>query len=293
METVETLAIDLIAADPGQPRKHFDPKLISELAASIRANGLLQPITVRPDPDNAGRFLIIAGERRYRAHRHNKAETVRAIVMNPPNQADVRIKQIIENDQRADVSPLEQARSYQALMDEAGWSVEELGLKIGKAPHRITERTDLLKLAPEYQHLLGSGNLKPSEATELARLTPRSQAVLFAAIKSGKARDYNTLRAMANALVDAEQQMSLIPADDEKAGPSDDERKVANSFETTVERLSLMLRTGIKDNDIVAVKKVDPHKASHFADLFGAMQRDLRRIELALRQAAIQAELMA
>ena len=82
-----------------------------------------------------------------------------------------------------------------------GWTVEELGQHIGKAPHRITERTVLLKLAPEYQSLLASGNLKPSEATELARLTPRGQATLFKAIRSGGCKNYNDLRAMANALV--------------------------------------------------------------------------------------------
>jgi ParB/RepB/Spo0J family partition protein len=94
--------------------------------------------------------------------------TIRAIVIEPTDSADVRVKQIIENDQRADVPPLEQARSYPALMDETGWTPAELGQRIGRAAHRITERTDLLKIAPEYQQLLAGGNLRPSEGTELA-----------------------------------------------------------------------------------------------------------------------------
>ena len=109
--------------------------------------------------------------------------------------------QIIENDQRSDVTPLEQARSYQSLMETTGWTVEELAARIGKAPHRITERTALLNLRPEYQALLASGNLKPSEATELVRLSPRGQDTLFNAIRTGACRNYNDLRASSTALV--------------------------------------------------------------------------------------------
>jgi ParB/RepB/Spo0J family partition protein len=197
--TVRDLPMAQITADPGQPRQTFDRTALGELAASIRANGLLQPITVRQVDADA--YQIVAGERRFRATEINGSATIRAIVAEPTDAADIRVKQIIENDQRVDVTPLEQARSYQALMDETGWTVEELGQHIGKALHRITERTVLLKLAPEYQSLLASGNLKPSEATELARLTPRGQATLFKAIRSGACKNYNDLRAMANALV--------------------------------------------------------------------------------------------
>ena len=159
--TVRNIPLREIDPDPDQPRKTFGPSELSELAASIRANGLLQPITVREGGPNG--YLIVAGERRYRAHVVNRAATIRAIVIETADPADIRIKQIIENDQRADVPPLEQARSYQALMDEQGWTPAELGSRIGKAAHRVTERTALLKIAPEYQQLLASGNLKPSE----------------------------------------------------------------------------------------------------------------------------------
>ncbi len=175
--TVRRIPVSQITADSGQPRQTFDRTALGELAASIRANGLLQPITVRQVGADA--YQIIAGERRFRATEINGSATIRAIVVEPTDAADIRVKQIIENDQRVDVTPLEQARSYQALMDETGWTVEELGQHIGKAPHRITERTVLLKLASEYQSLLASGNLKPSEATELARLTPRAACTTF------------------------------------------------------------------------------------------------------------------
>ena len=173
------IALDRIEPDPNQPRRTFDEAELRELAASIRANGLLQPITVR----RVGvRYSIIAGERRYRAHRLLDATTIRAIVHEPADTAELRVLQIVEND----VSQLEQARAYRALMDESAWTVEELARRIGKAPHRISERTDLLKIRPEYQQLFASGNIKPSEAQELSRLSPRGQDVLFRAIKLGQ-----------------------------------------------------------------------------------------------------------
>jgi ParB/RepB/Spo0J family partition protein len=288
--TVRNIPLREIDPDPDQPRRTFGPSELSELAASIRANGLLQPITVRKGGPNG--FLIVADERRYRAHKVNRAATIRAIVIEPANSADVRVKQIIENDQRADVPPLEQARSYQALMDETGWTPAELGQRIGKAAHRITERTDLLKIAPEYQQLLASGNLRPSEGTEMARLSPRGQATLFNAIRAGSCKSYGDLRASASALVNAEAQLTLMPPNSPPP-PSDEDRRLATAFEANVERIALMLRTSIHDNQVVAVRKVSPHHAGNLADLFGQMQKDPRRIEIAPREAAIQESFLA
>ena len=262
--TVQDIPVQQIEADPGQPRKTFDSRDLGELAASIRANGLLQPITVRIGGTKG--FLIVAGERRYRAHRINGAATIRAIVIEAPDEADIRIKQIIENDQRADVPPLEQAKSYQALMDKMGWTPAELGQRIGKAAHRITERTDLLRLQPEYQALMAGGNLKPSEATEMARLAPRGQMVLFNAIRTGACKSYNDLRATANALVNAEAQVAFTL--ETQPGPTEEEQRLATSFEAQVDRIALMLRTGIRDNQMVAVRKVSPHRAGVLADLY-------------------------
>ncbi len=188
--------------------------------------------------------------------------------------------------------PLEQARSYQALMDEQGWTPAELGQRIGKAAHRITERTDLLKIAPEYQQLLASGNLRPSEGTELARLSPRGQVTLFNAIRGGACKSYGDLRTSASALVNAEAQLTLMPPD-APPPPGDEDKRLAGSFEANVERIALMLRTSIHDNQIVAVRKVSPHRAGNLADLFGQMQKDPRRIEIAPREAAIQESFLA
>jgi len=215
---------------------------LSELAASIKANGLLQPITVR----RVGvRYTIIAGERRYRAHQLLDAERIRAIVHEPADVSDLRVLQIVENDQRVDVSPLEQARAYQALLDETSWTVEELGQRIGKPPYRIVDRLVLLKLRDEYQQLLAGRHLGASQAFEMSRLSQRSQDVLFKAIKHGRCKTWHDLRACANALVEAESQTGLLPAAEP---PSDEERAAVCSFEGMVERVGAMLRAGVRDN---------------------------------------------
>lgn len=291
-ETAETVVCNLpiaqVSPDPGQPRKVFERQQLSDLAASIRADGLLQPITVRAvGPDT---YMIVAGERRYRASLLNKAPTIRAIVIVPADQADIRVKQIIENDQRVDVTPLEQARSYQGLMTESGWTADELAARIGKQPFRINERLVLLKLSAEYQQLLETGNLKASEAWELARLSPRAQDVLFRAIRSGKCRSASDLRAMANALAQAEAQVSLLT--DEPPPPSDEDVRLGSAFEASIEKVAALLRAGIRENQVVAVRKINPGRAAHLADLMSAMQTDLRRIEVSLREAAVQADFL-
>jgi ParB/RepB/Spo0J family partition protein len=290
MTTVQNIPLAQITPDPGQPRKKFEKTALRELANSIAASGLLQPITVRQLAGTPPTYMIVAGERRYRASQLSGATTIRAIVSEIDDHASIRVNQIIENDQRMDVTALEQAISYQALMNEMGWSVEQLGRAIGKSPHRIVERVALLNLAPEYQTLLASGNLKPSEAGEMALLGRRGQATLFGLIRSGKCSNYGDLRAAAKTILAAEAQLSLMP--DEPAPPTEEVRKLAGVFETNVERIANMLRQGISDNQIVAVKKTNPQRAGHLADLMALMQKDMRRIEVALREAAVQASFL-
>jgi ParB/RepB/Spo0J family partition protein len=285
---VELLPMARVRPDPGQPRKIFDPAALRELARSIKADGLLQPVTVRRT--GPGSYQIVAGERRYRAHELNGATSIRAIVIETRDTADIRVKQIIENDQRVDVTPLEQARSYQALMDESGWTVEQLAARIGKDAWRIRERTVLLTLKPEYQELLAGGNLTPSQATELARLSPRGQEALFKLIRTGGCKTYNDLRAAATAILQAEAQSTLLA---EAPKPTAQERQACASFEDTVARVANLLRASIRDNQVTAVRKTNPHRAGNLADIIGEMQKDLRRIELALRETAIQADFLS
>lgn len=123
-----SLPINLVSPDEDQPRKLFDDAAIAELWSSIRENGLQQPIKVRRDPEREGAFVIVFGERRYRAHVYGGAATIDAVVDEAMNdRASVDVAQIIENDQRESVTPLERARSYEGT-GGALISVEPIGL---------------------------------------------------------------------------------------------------------------------------------------------------------------------
>jgi hypothetical protein len=135
-----------------------------------------------------------------------------------------------------------------------------------------------------------SGNLKPSEATELVRLSPRGQDTVFYAIRTSGCRNDYDLWASATALVNAEAQLLLMP--DAPPPPTKEDRDLANAFEAHVERVAALLRAGIHENQIVAMRKASPHRAGTLADLLAVMQTDLRRIEIALREVAIQASFL-
>ena len=130
----------------------------------------------------------------------------------------------------------------------------------------------------------------PSEPTELVRLSPRGQDTLFNAIRTGACRNDYDLRASSTALVNAEAQLLLMP--DAPPPPTREDRDLANTFEAHVERVAALLRSGIHENQIVAVRKTNPHRAGTLADLLAVMQTDLRRIEVALREVAIQARFL-
>src|ERR1035437_5133398 len=204
---MSSLPTSSVIPNPDQPRKRFDPQALADLAASIKENGLIQPITVRPLPD--GLHMIIAGERRYRAHILGGLDTIETDVIDV-TEADRDILAIVENLQRADITPLEEARAYQRILD-TGVTAEELAHKLGiKQPHRITDRTALLRLNPTYLDLLEKGHLSPSQGTELARLEPSDQDLLFRMINDGRCSTYAKLRAAADGFIAARSQSSMF-----------------------------------------------------------------------------------
>ncbi|MDO4792574.1 MAG: ParB/RepB/Spo0J family partition protein [Filifactor alocis] len=139
MQVVE-LSLSKIIPDPDQPRKEFDPEALKELAESIRRYGLLSPILVRYDGEN---YIIIAGERRYRALLLNGAKTVPALVH---TEDDFREVSLIENLQREDLNPIEEARALKVLMEEKSYRQEDLASIIGKSRSYVANSIRLLKL---------------------------------------------------------------------------------------------------------------------------------------------------
>jgi len=273
--------------NPDQPRKRFDPVLLAELAESIKLNGLIQPITVRPFPDD--RYMIVAGERRWRAHVLAGLETIDATLVEVTD-GERDILAIIENLQRADITPLEEGRAFQRILD-TGVTAEELAHRLGlKQPWRITDRTSLLRLNPPYLDLLEKGHLSPSQGFELARLGPQDQNMLFGLITAGRCDTYAKLRAAADALIHAASQGGFW---EEQKKATAEEAKALTAFEAKIEQIVKLVTSGFKDNEVVALKKINPHRAGIVAIQIGLIGKHLKLIEREIQKVVAQGEIVA
>jgi len=156
-----------IERNPFQTRLHFDEKLLAELADSIKANGVVQPILVRPLPD--GRFQLIAGERRWLASKLADQKTIPAVLRQVSDEQAMEIT-IIENLQRADLNPIEQAKAFERLSREFGMTQEQMAYRTGKERVTIGNFLRLLKLPEGVQEKVASGVLSFSHAKVLLTL---------------------------------------------------------------------------------------------------------------------------
>lgn len=162
-----TLKISEIEPNRSQPRKEFDEKALSELAESISKHGLLQPLLVRPLP--LGGYQIIAGERRYRACRMAGITEVPVIIRELGDTETMEIA-LIENLQREDLTPIEEALGYQVLIDEHGFSQEEVAQSVGKSRPAIANSLRLLKLPQSILDLVSDGKISAGHARALLTL---------------------------------------------------------------------------------------------------------------------------
>lgn len=166
-----------IVPNPFQPRITFDQQALEELAASIKALGLIQPITVRSN--DGGKFQIISGERRYRACIYAGMTSIPAYVRNAGDDATMLEMAIVENVQRADLDPIETAMSYQRLIDECHLTQEAMSEKIGKSRVAVTNAIRLLRLPAKVQYDLKVGNISVGHAKVLLSLNDSTLQELF------------------------------------------------------------------------------------------------------------------
>ena len=169
--SVVQLAIDRLVANPGQPRKRFDETELRELADSITEHGIIQPIIAADSGD--GSYIIIAGERRTRAARLAGLKTVPAIIRKYTDQKRLEIS-LIENIQRTDLNPIEEAAAYKNLMDFSRLSQEELAVRVGKSRSTVTNALRLLKLPADVQKSLENGSISPGHARALLSVTDKN-----------------------------------------------------------------------------------------------------------------------
>lgn len=156
--------ISLVKANPFQPRKTFNEESISELAESIKSCGLIQPIIVEESLD--GGYIIIAGERRYRATKQAGITTIPVLVKNLSEEDKLEIA-LVENIQREDLTPIEEAKAYKKLMDALGLNQDEVAKKVGKKRSTISNAIRLLNLPEDIQLEVNSGELSAGHARAL------------------------------------------------------------------------------------------------------------------------------
>lgn len=288
MPSALSLPVASIIPNPNQPRKQFDQNQLVELAASIVENGLMQPITVQAIlPQGEAHYMIVVGERRWRAHRIAGLSHVSALVVEV-DEARRDLLAIIENLQRADITPLEEARAFQRMLDQ-GWTVNELAQRLGlKQPWRITDRTQLLRLLPAYLNLLEKGHLSTSQGFELSRLSPAGQATLFGMISAGRCETYARLRAAADGMLFAESQTTLF----ELPAPTREEAQLLTSFEHRIEAVIKLLASSFDNNEIIVLKKINPARATIIATELSLMRKHIGQIERELQKVSAQGELL-
>jgi ParB family transcriptional regulator, chromosome partitioning protein len=176
-EAIHQLAIELIDRNPYQTRTHVDEPALDELAASIKATGVLQPVTVRSIPE--GRYQLIAGERRWLASQRAGKATVPAIVRQVSNEQAMEMT-IIENLQREDLNPVEQARAFERLGREFGLTQEQISLRTGKERSSVANFLRLLRLPEAVLAYVAGGHLTFGHAKVLMGLDSPAAVIKIA-----------------------------------------------------------------------------------------------------------------
>lgn len=173
-EVIEQLFVSEIHPNPDQPRRHFDPVALKELADSIAARGMFQPIIVRPAIDGHG-YQIVAGERRWRAAQEAQLHKIPAIVREL-NYAEMMEVALLENIQRSDLNPMEEAEAFKKLMDEFGHTQEALSRIVGKSRSHVANHLRLLELPERVRVMITAGSLSMGHARALVG-APEAEAI--------------------------------------------------------------------------------------------------------------------
>ncbi len=238
----DTLRVDYLQPGKYQPRTHMDQESLNELAASIKAQGVMQPILVRPV--DGGRYEIIAGERRWRASQLAGLHEVPVLVREIPDDAALAMS-LIENIQRENLNPLEEAMGIQRLIDEFGMTHQQAADSVGRSRPAASNLLRLLHLAKPVQDLLMAGEIDMGHARALLPLAKASQVQLAHRIS---AKGYSVREA------ERMVQHELNPPK-QKAAPKKQDRDVARLEEELADALGaqVKIRMGAKGDGHIAI----------------------------------------
>ncbi|MGW1799175.1 ParB/RepB/Spo0J family partition protein [Streptomyces sp. NPDC001984] len=243
--TITTLPIDQIHRNERQPREFFEPTALQELADSIKRFGLMQPIEVRKD-DEAGGYEIVAGERRWRAHQLAELTEIKCIVTDDDLTEMERFKRsVAENINRADMTPMEEAKAFRRILDEQeGAEVKDVAKEFGKSSVYVSLRLALLDLTAEVQQHVNSGAIGTQAAVQIAALTPGNQRAVMAKWAKGAFAGDNELVHFAYALKQQQGQVVAMLVEDmspeERAERQRERTKTRNSIDRIEQVLGLL-----------------------------------------------------
>ncbi len=196
-EEVRALPVAQLQPSRYQPRLAFDDHGLEELAASIRSQGLIQPLIVSPTGKST--YTIIAGERRWRAAQRAGLAVVPVVVRQVHDDRELLELALVENLQRADLNPIEEAEAYRTLQENFGLVQEEIATRVGKTRPAVTNTLRLLKLPPSVQDLLRSGRLSAGQARPLLALEDAAEIERLAQRAAAEGINARTLEALSAA----------------------------------------------------------------------------------------------
>jgi ParB family chromosome partitioning protein len=239
LDSGAVIRLDRIIPDPLQPRKEFDPEQLDLLSASLKARGQLQPIRVRWD-EAADRYIVVVGERRYRASLMAGLETISCVVASgDPTAEDLLEDQLVENALRVDLRPVEQARAYRTLMEAKGLTQRELAERLHISPATVARQVLLLDLPTEIQQRVDAGSIAANTAYELTKIQdPAEQAELGRQAAAGQlTRDELKVR-------------TARPASAGKGGKSP-RKPIVRTFRTATGKVTVELRKGLDAAQVI------------------------------------------
>ncbi len=271
----QTIEVRRVRPDLEQPRKTFDEEALQELARSMDSNGLLQPITVRPDEDD---FILIAGERRWRAACLLGWETISAIVRSEVTLGEAAKLQLLENIVRRDLNPVEEARAFQKILDE-GHAIKELGSAVGMTVRQVEWRVEMLNAREDVLHLVANGAIKAPLAHGLSRLSYNNQGRVLRAIQTN-GLGTKEAEALCQRVLSEERQLDMFP----ETKLSEDQVRAVHTFTEAFQRICSVL------NVIHRMQEEQPEKLSEALQAEGALMeaqvseamRGLNRVRMAL-----------
>ena len=203
-DRIANLPLDLLQRGKYQPRLDMRPETLNELAQSIKAQGVMQPIVVRPlsgrNPGESQRYEIVAGERRWRAAQMAGLLEIPAIVREVPDEAAVAMA-LIENIQREDLNPLEEARALSRLIEEFGLTHQSAAEAVGRSRAAVSNLLRLMELADEVKQLLEQRSIEMGHARALLSLTSRRQQIEVAGLVAKKALSVRDTEALVRRLM--------------------------------------------------------------------------------------------